>query len=89
MKIAFSSSFKRVFRKKIKDDKSLQEDFWKCVELFSKNPFDRKLRTHKLKGKLKNLWSFYVEYDVRVIFFFCDNNKKAVFTDIGRHDEVY
>lgn len=50
--------------------------------------WERALRTHRLSGKLKELWSFSVEYDVRVIFFF-EGKDKAVFVDIGSHDEVY
>jgi len=39
-------------------------------------------------GKLQDLWSFSVEHDVRVIFYFTvDNN--VIFIDIGKHDEVY
>jgi mRNA-degrading endonuclease YafQ of YafQ-DinJ toxin-antitoxin module len=37
---------------------------------------------------MKNMWSFSVEYDARVIFYFSDEGK-AVFVDIGTHDEVY
>ena len=47
-------------------------------------------KTHKLSGKLKGLWSFSIEYDLRVVFFFTnDKPKKAVFVDMGTHDEVY
>lgn len=53
-----------------------------------KDPFDRSLRTHKLSGKLKDLWSFSLEYDLRVIFYFAEKDK-VVFVDIGKHDEVY
>ena len=60
------------------------------MELFINDPFDSKLKTHKLSGKLKGLWSFSIEYDLRVVFFFTnDKTKKAVFVDIGTHDEVY
>jgi addiction module RelE/StbE family toxin len=58
------------------------------VELFKNNPFDPKLRTHKLSGKLKDLWSFSIEYDLRVIFSFAEQNK-VIFVDIGGHKEVY
>ena len=52
------------------------------------NPHDARLRTHKLSGELREQWSFTVEYDVRVVFSFLPNNR-AVFEDIGSHDEVY
>lgn len=53
------------------------------------NPFDARLRTHKLSGRLKDAWAFSVEEDVRVVFTFEENRSKALFFDIGTHDEVY
>ena len=88
MEVSFSSSFRRAFKKRIKGKIELENRFWAKVELFTKDPFNPSLRTHKLSGKLKDLWSFSIEYDERVLFYFTDNNK-AVFVDIGNHDEVY
>ena len=73
IEIAFSSSFKRAFKK---------------IELFKSNPFDAKLKTHRLSGKLKDLWSFSIEYDLRAVFYFA-GDQRAVFVDIGSHKEVY
>ena len=87
--IAFSSSFRRAFKKRIKADKPLEDTFWITVDIFKDNPFDRRLHTHKLTGKLKELFSFTVDYDVRVIFFFTNGQSKAVLVDIGSHDDVY
>ena len=89
MEVAFSNSFKREFKKRIKST-VLEPEFWIRLEIFIADPFDPRLKTHKLSGKLKGLWSFSVEFDTRVIFFFTkDKPKKAVFTDIGTHKEVY
>ena len=66
----------------------LQARFWQKVAQFQQDPFQPTLRTHKLSGKMKNMWSFSIEYDARVIFYFTDEDK-AVFVDIGTHDEVY
>lgn len=89
MEIAFSTSFKRAFKKKFKTKKEFEKLFWEATSLFIQDPFHPLLKTHKLSGNLKNLWSFSVTYDIRVIFFFEDNNTKAIFIDIGSHDEVY
>ena len=67
IEIAFSSSFKRAFKKKIASNPNVETRFWERVETFKNNPFDSKLRTHKLSGKLKDLWSFSIEYDLRII----------------------
>lgn len=52
--------------------------------LFTADPFDLSLKTHKLSGKLKELWSFSVDYDERILFYFTED-EKAVFVDIGSH----
>ena len=52
------------------------------------NPYDPSLKTHKLSGKLQEFWSFSIDYDERVLFYFTED-EKAVFVDIGSHDEVY
>lgn len=57
MKITFSASFKRAFKKIVKGNKSLERTFWEKVEIFTRDPFDRRLRTHRLSGSLKDLWS--------------------------------
>jgi mRNA-degrading endonuclease YafQ of YafQ-DinJ toxin-antitoxin module len=54
------------------------------LEQFTADPFDPSLKTHKLSGKLREFWSFSIAYDERVL-----EDEKAVFVDIGSHDEVY
>ncbi|MBW4572555.1 MAG: type II toxin-antitoxin system YafQ family toxin [Tolypothrix carrinoi HA7290-LM1] len=88
VEVSFSSSFKRSFKKRIKGNVDLETRFWQKVDLFTIDPFDQSLKTHKLSGKLKELWSFSIEYDQRVLFYFTDDGN-AVFVDIGNHDEVY
>lgn len=88
MEVSFSSSFKRAFKKRIKRSSDLEARFWKKLEQFTIDPFEPSLRTHKLSGKLKDFWSFSVDYDARVLFYFTEENR-AVFVDIGSHDDVY
>lgn len=89
MEVAFSNSFKRAFKRKIKGTE-VEQEFWSRTDLFIEDPFASKLKTHKLSGKLKDLWSFSIGYDLRVVFFFTeDKPKKVVFIDIGSHNEVY
>jgi mRNA-degrading endonuclease YafQ of YafQ-DinJ toxin-antitoxin module len=89
MEISFSSTFRKAFRKRIKGSAS-EEIFWRTIETFTSDPFHMQLKTHKLSGNLKGLWSFSIEYDLRVVFYFTkDRPTKAVFVDIGTHDEVY
>ena len=88
MEVSFSSSFKRAFKNRIKGNADLETRFWQKLEQFAVDPFDPSLKTHKLSGKLKEFWSFSVDSDGRVLFYFTEE-EKAVFVDIGSHDEVY
>lgn len=88
IKITWDQGFKRTYRKKVKNDPDLRERFWRAMELFSRNPFHQKLRTHKLSGKLEGLWAFSVSYDCRVVFEFL-NGDEVLLVDIGGHEEVY
>ncbi len=69
IKVSFSSSFRRVFKKGIKGNTELESRFWAKLEVFTSNPFEPSLRTHKLSGKLKDLWSFSVEIMTNELYF--------------------
>ncbi len=88
VEIAFYPAFIKAYRKKIKNNENLKNKFTEKFEIFKNNPFDTRLRTHKLTGELKELYSFSLDYDHRVIFSFF-TNQKVIFEDIGNHDEVY
>lgn len=53
-------------------------------ELFKENCFDPRLKTHKLKGKLKGFWSFSLTHSHRVIFEFVEEDIVG-FVDVGDH----
>lgn len=88
IKIVFSSSFKLAFKRRIAESAEREERFCTKLEVFKDNPFEANLKTHKLSGKLKDYWSFSVEYDLRIIFYFAEE-EKVVFVDVGSHKEVY
>ena len=88
IEISWDQGFKRIYRKKVKNDDELKNRFWSAVEIFVKDPFHPSLRTHKLTGKLEGLWAFSVSYDCRVIFKFLSKTE-ILLIDIGGHDEVY
>lgn len=68
MEVSFSFSFKRVFKKRIKANVNLERRFWQKLEQFVVDPFHPSLKTHKLSGKLRGLWSFSVDYDKESCF---------------------
>lgn len=54
--------------------------------LFKANCFHPTLKTHKLKGELKYLWSFSIDYHWRIVFHL--EGSKAIFITLGTH-KVY
>ncbi len=52
--------------------------------VFRLNQFDPVLKTHKLTGKLKEYWSFSVNYEYRIVFRFI-SDREILFVDIGTH----
>ena len=85
--ISFGTSFKHAYQKRILSNEKLKK-IVETLEIFRNDPFDTRLRTHKLRGKLAGMQSFRVEYDVRVVFYFSEP-QHAVLVDVGTHDEVY
>lgn len=53
-------------------------------KIFRENPFDSRLKTHKLHGKEKEAWAFWVDYRYRIKFIFLDD-EEVLFLDIGPH----
>ena len=53
--------------------------------IFRANPFDPRLRTHKLHGKEKELWAFWINHRYRIKFFFATDTL-VVFVEVGLHD---
>lgn len=66
---------------------NIKELAYQKEDIFRKNLFEPSLRTHKLLGKLKNYWSFSINYQYRIVFRFIDKNK-ILFVDVGTH-EIY
>jgi len=81
MEIYYSSKFAREYKKlplKIKKRAEAAE------KLFRENPLHPKLRTHKLKGRLKEFWSFSIDEKYRIIFEFQQKNL-IWFHSVGDH----
>ena len=81
MRIYYSSKFEREYKKLPKETKKLAEE---KEAMFRKNPFDPKLNTHKLHGRLKEYWVFSVSDKYRIIFEFAEKDL-IWFHSIGDH----
>lgn len=85
MEIGVTSHFaKRAKRLSLKERRLLDLK----TEIFCTNFQDPRLKTHRLKGRLKEYLAFSLTHSKRVKFIFLEENK-ALFIDVGSHDEVY
>jgi len=82
MQIIYSPTFRKQYRHLEKEAQILAEE---KETIFKNNPFDVRLKTHKLHGRLSNLWSFSLNLKLRVVFEFGEN-QSVVFHAIGHHD---
>ncbi len=88
IKVAYSPAFSRTYKKFIKTQPGKKQLFQDKLSLFINDPYHPQLRTHKLKGILKDLMAFSIDYDLRVIFYFTSATE-VILEDIGNHNEVY
>jgi mRNA-degrading endonuclease YafQ of YafQ-DinJ toxin-antitoxin module len=82
MKVAYTPQFVRMFKKL---EPALKEEVIEKIEMFTQDPAHSQLKAHKLKGKLKNRYSFAVNYQIRIIYTPISNIEVA-FLAIGDHD---
>lgn len=83
MEIIYSSKFAREYKKLPSNIKNIAEE---QEALFRKDPFNQKLKTHKLKGKLNEFLSFSIGHKYRIIFEFSKDKNTIYFHSVGNHD---
>ena len=78
----YSLKFLKQFKKLPKDVKMKAL----AIEtIFRNNPFDLRLKTHKLHGAMKDYWAFSISYYYRIGFTFVDSGHVR-FHAVGTHD---
>jgi len=82
MKIYYSSKFEKEYKNLPKKVRIKAE---KKEVVFRKNAFDNRLKTHRLKGILRDYWTFSIDYHYRIIFEFRDQ-RNIWFHSVGTHD---
>lgn len=82
MKILYYPKFTREYEKLPPEVKDLAE---KREKIFRQNPFDPRLKTHKLAGHLAGFWSFSIDYKHRIVFDF-EGKETVIFYSVGDHD---
>lgn len=81
MKIYYSSKFAKEYKKLPTKIKVAAE---KKEKIFRLDPFDARLKTHKLSGKLKDYYSFSIDFKHRIIFEFAPEDT-IWFHSVGTH----
>ena len=82
LRVHITSDFVKSFSKL---SVSIQRLAAKKDKWFMSDAFDKRLDTHKLKGKLKGYLSYSVNRKYRIIFRFIGSNE-VIYYDIGTHD---
>jgi mRNA-degrading endonuclease YafQ of YafQ-DinJ toxin-antitoxin module len=85
MNIELSSHFLRQAKKLPREEKAKLSE---KTEWFKVDPYDSRLKTHALTGKLKGILSFSITHFKRVSFTFVGKNT-VPFLSAGPHSKVY
>jgi len=85
MKILLSDGFRENFSCL---EKQIQKRADKQIMIFRNNPFHPSLHTEKLIPKSKEVWSFRIDKQYRIIFRFLDKGN-VLFLNVGSHDWIY
>lgn len=88
MIIKSNPNFDKDYRKRIKPNKQLDHQFRKRLDIFVNNPGHPLLHDHKLKGNKKELRSFSITGDIRVVYRMIDSETIELL-EIGSHNQVY
>ncbi len=80
--VSFTPKFMRRYKNL---EVSLQNEILEKIELIKDPRNHNKLKVHKLKGRYANIFSFYVNYKIRIVFEYL-SKKEAVLLTVGDHD---
>lgn len=86
MQIRFHKSFLKKYNKLSLCQRKLVDE---ALDKFAHNPFEKSLKNHALKGRLKGLRSISVAFDLRLVFLEKDHYLEVLFVNVGSHNQVY
>ena len=64
LSLKFTPEFKKTYKKLVRKNPDCSFDIFNSLLLFATDPFDSRLKSHKLSGDKKDLWSFTLQYDI-------------------------
>ena len=80
--VLFKPTFVRSYKKLSVE---LREEVKEKIEMFKIDTSSPSLKVHKFKGKMKDFYSFSVNYRYRIVFSYKSKNL-VTFLNIGDHD---
>ena len=82
IEVSYKPSFIRQMNKL---EQSLVDEVFYKIDIFKNSTNRSELKIHKLHGKLKNKWSFSVNYKIRIVFQY-ESKKEVSLLAIDDHD---
>ncbi len=82
MTIGYTPKFIRAYKKLLP---ALQTEVKLAIADFKNETRAERLRIHKLGGRMKGRWSFSVNYHIRIVFSYLDNDR-ALLLAVGDHN---
>ncbi|EFK11591.1 toxin-antitoxin system, toxin component, RelE family [delta proteobacterium NaphS2] len=87
--IHFDDAFEKHWHKYLEGlTEKLKKRLRKRLAIFKEDIFDKRLRTHRLKGNLKEYYSFSISYSDRIVFKIVEEDV-IYFIEVGSHDVCY
>lgn len=83
MEVTFSPNFLRSLRNL---PEKLQEEAIEKIIALQDIRNHRQLKVHKLTGRLKDCYSFSVNYKMRILFEYVGKPRRAYLMELGDHD---
>ena len=87
--IQFDSVFEKRWHKYLSGLTEKQKDHLrKRLGIFKEDIFDKRLKTHRLKGNLSDYYAFSISQSDRIVFKILKDNS-VYFIEVGSHDVCY
>ena len=89
MQLLKTSQYERSEKKFFKHHRNLISKYGEVLKRLRNDPFDKKLKTHKLSGDLSQYYACSITYEYRIILIIKKVEEEMILINIGSHDEVY
>ena len=88
-KLIYTGSYINRAKRFAKKHPELISQYEKTLKILENDPNHPSLRLHRLKGKLKDLYSISINISYRITLEFYFKDEEIVLVNVGHHDEVY